>query len=138
MGLLWTPPSARTLPRAELPAPDQITLADRRILARVDRWPPPTYHGWRYQQVRKNGKEVPKGLRVIASVDPHPEYGPLLHVSLSFPNRLPTWEDIKQVRAAFYSPNIDCMMVLPRAEHYVNLHSFVFHIWQCPQGWGMM
>lgn len=78
----------------------------------------------------------PQRLSVIASVD-NTHHGPLLHVSLAYPRRDPNWADIRAVRDAFYSPNVDVMMVLPAAVDYVNCHPHAFHLWQCPEGWGI-
>lgn len=77
------------------------------------------------------------GLRVIASSDETPNHGTLLHVSVSYAHKDPSWEDIKQVRNAFFGEDIDCMMVLPKAADYVNLHPHAFHIWQTPTQWGL-
>jgi len=78
----------------------------------------------------------PGTLRVIATLDDTP-HGQLLHVSLSLRGRNPDWETIRAVRDAFYPDTIDVMMVLPRAEDYVNLHAHTFHLWQTPTTWGL-
>jgi hypothetical protein len=78
----------------------------------------------------------PISLRVIGSDEQTP-HGLLLHVSLSHPNKLPTWEEVTMVRDAFFGADIDVMMVLPQAADYVNAHPYVFHLWQTPTTWGM-
>lgn len=78
------------------------------------------------------------GLRVMASMDHTPRWGPLLHVSLSHRGSDPTWVEIRQVKDAFFGDQVDAMMVLPRAEDYVNHHPHTFHLWQCPEGWRLM
>lgn len=77
------------------------------------------------------------GLSVIASIDDTPRFGPLLHVSLAWPDRNPTWGEITAVRGAFFPRDVDAMMVMPRAEDYVNVHAYCFHLWQTPTEWGM-
>jgi hypothetical protein len=77
------------------------------------------------------------GMRVIASLDDTP-HGRLLHVSISYASRDPSWEDIKQVRSAFFPDDVDTMMLLPKAADYVNLHEHAFHVWQTPVEWGVM
>lgn len=76
------------------------------------------------------------GLAVIASMD-RSIHGALLHVSLSRADRLPSWEEVKAIRAAFYPADIDVMMVLPAERDYVNVHDYCFHLWQTPKVWGL-
>ena len=111
-------------PRATLPD-GNVRLSDGRVL--IDRGG--FGHGahWRTRD----------GLLVIASMDPTP-HGLLLHVSMSYSNRNPKWAEIRAVRDAFFPSTVDCMMVLPRAEDYVNIHAHTFHIWQTPAAWGVL
>lgn len=75
------------------------------------------------------------GLAVTASLDVTPRWGPLLHVCVSRHDRHPTWDEIHAVKDAFFGDDVDAMMVLPRAEDYVNIHRHAFHLWQTPEGW---
>lgn len=77
------------------------------------------------------------GLRVTASIDNTERWGPLLHVSMSYPNRDPQWQEIKLLREVFFPLDIDVAMILPRSEYYVNAHQHCFHLWQAPQMWGI-
>jgi hypothetical protein len=77
-----------------------------------------------------------EGMGVIASLDATP-HGRLLHVSLSYADHLPTWDDIKAVRAAFYPADVDCAMMLPAEKDYVNVHAYTMHLWQLPVAWGI-
>lgn len=83
------------------------------------------------------GYEGPKGLAVLATIDDSRSWGPLLHVSLSYSNRDPSWAEIKAAREVFFPADLDVMMVLPREQDYVNLHGHTFHLWQTPESWGM-
>lgn len=74
---------------------------------------------------------------VLATMDQTP-HGDLLHVSLIYPNRLPSWEDLRQVKDAFFGDDLDAMMVIPKAEDYINVHQYCFHIWQTPRTWGLL
>lgn len=76
-------------------------------------------------------------LSVIAS-----DGGGWEHVSVSLPNRCPTWEEMCRIKALFWDDD-DCVMQLhpPRAE-WVNNHSFCLHMWRpagepipTPPGW---
>lgn len=128
---LWTPPGARAPRVTTFPVGD-VRLSDgRRLVRQAGRqWQLPA------DVLDAAAWEGPKRLCVLASLDDTP-HGRLLHVSMSYPSKHPDWETIRAVRDAFYPDNIDVMMVLPRAEDYVNLHRHTFHLWQTPTTWGM-
>lgn len=128
---LWTPPGSRAPRVSAIPAGD-VRLSDgRRLVRQAGRqWqlPPDVIDAATW--------EGPKRLLVLASLDDTP-HGRLLHVSMSYPSKDPEWQTIRAVRDAFYPDTIDVMMVLPRAEDYVNYHRHTFHLWQTPTTWGM-
>lgn len=113
--------------RAGLPKGD-LTLEDGRILVFRGQMPPPLRHAFCWTTV--------DDLRVLASMD-DTQHGELLHVSLSYRDLNPSWEDIKVVRGAFFPDDIDVMMVLPKKEDYVNAHKHTFHLWQTPVAWNI-
>ena len=97
--------------------------------------------------MRANGQETHdvrvyrhegSGMTIIASLDQSRAWGPLLHVSIAFASRSPSWREIKALKALFYGDSIACMMVLPEADNYVNAHQNCFHLWQTPERWDMM
>lgn len=124
--MIWTPTGHRIESRAQLPTGD-LRLTDGRTLKFLGRAPlaPPGSFAW----------GTSNGLRVLASMDDSHEHGVLLHVSMSYRSRDPSWNDIKAVRAAFFPETIDVMMVLPKAADYVNVHEHTFHLWQTPTAW---
>lgn len=75
---------------------------------------------------------------VSAGIEDTERWGPLLHVSMSYPDRDPSWDEIKAVRAAFFPGDMDAGMMLPREADYINVHSHCFHLWQLPQQWGLL
>lgn len=77
-----------------------------------------------------------KGLRVLVSIDETSKWGDLKHVSVSHPKRLLFWDELLKIKQHFFG-DIDCMMVMPKKADYVNLHKYTFHIWQCPETWGI-
>lgn len=127
-----------------------LRLADGR---RLRRWEPndprrrifggnphmPDCDGW-------NG---PKRMTVVASLDDS-HHGLLLHLSVSYQDRDPTWADLKLVKLLFFGPDGDAMMPMPRSEDYTagvepkfGVHgapgggdSHVFQIVQIPVRWG--
>jgi hypothetical protein len=50
------------------------------------------------------------------------------HLSISRPDRDPTWDEIASARYALLPKAKDCVMVLPPEWHYANLHKHCFHI----------
>jgi len=76
------------------------------------------------------------GMTVLFSEDITPKWGWLKHASVARPDRYPSWDEILAVKEQLFG-DIDCMMVLPKKADYVNVHENAFHIWQCPEGWGI-
>lgn len=75
-------------------------------------------------------------IKVLFSEDNTGKWGWLKHLSLSRRDRYPTWDEILETKEYFFG-DIDCMMVMPKKEDYINIHQFCFHIWQCPETWGL-
>lgn len=73
-------------------------------------------------------------IHILKTEDNTPKWGWLKHVSISCEHRYPTWEEILSAKEHFFG-DIDCMMIMPKKEDYVNLHPNCFHIWQTPQAW---
>lgn len=52
------------------------------------------------------------------------------HVSVSFVDRCPTWDEMCKVKAIFWDAE-DCVMQLhPPESEYVNNHPFCLHLWR--------
>lgn len=77
------------------------------------------------------------GIGVVMSEDNTPKWGKLKHVSISKPDRYPTWDEIIAIKLLLFGDRKDAMMVMPKREDYVNVHKFCFHIWECPEEWGL-
>lgn len=76
-------------------------------------------------------------LRVIESVmsaDVYGDHRRWHHVSVSFPDRLPSWEDLLMVKRLFMGVETTALQVLPPARKHVNIHPFVMHLWRCLDG----
>ena len=54
------------------------------------------------------------------------------HLSISHPNRNPSWEEIKQARYDLCPHDVTMAMILPPTDEYVNIHNFCFHLHQIP------
>jgi hypothetical protein len=61
------------------------------------------------------------------------------HLSISCPDRDPTWEEIAAARYALLPKLKDCVMLLPPDRDYVNVHEHCFHVHLlrnlAPGGW---
>lgn len=126
----------RTQPkRATLPA-SNLTLTDGRVLELEGQLPPMQVGPAPRDVAQMRQWRCADGMVVLASLD-DTRHGRLLHVSLSYRDHYPFWQDIKAVRAAFYPANIDVMLVLPQERDYVNIHEFCMQMWQTPTAWDM-
>ena len=52
-----------------------------------------------------------------------------LHISCSHGNKLPTWDELVQVKNTFIGEDVQAFQVLPRKEDYVNLMPYCLHLW---------
>lgn len=73
-------------------------------------------------------------LRVIFTGTTESDGKRWLHLSASFPNRLPNWDELKLVKDMFIGRDKLAVQVLPRAEEYVNCHPYALHLWTCLDG----
>lgn len=69
------------------------------------------------------------GLRVILSAEQRPGDDKWLHVSVSRDNRLPSWEDLKDVKDLFIGQDKTAIQILPKTSEFVNYHKYVLHLW---------
>ncbi len=54
-----------------------------------------------------------------------------LHVSLSRVGRLPSWEDVREVKDIFVGRARKAIQVLPPEDEYINENPHVLHLWCC-------
>ena len=114
------------------------TEIDRRdvhgeLLWMRDYKPTPPPRGWRMVRDGLDGAAYrhESGLAVILSGDREDDGRRWLHVSCSRPSRLPSWEDVKLMRAAFLPPDRYAYQVFPPPDKWVNINPNVLHLW-CP------
>lgn len=55
------------------------------------------------------------------------------HVSVSYYNRTPTWEEMCEVKDMFFRPDEACIEYHPAQTQYVNNHPYCLHIWRPQQ-----
>ena len=52
------------------------------------------------------------------------------HVSVSLPNRCPTWDEMCIIKDIFFREDECCVEYHPRKRDYVNVHKYCLHIWK--------
>jgi hypothetical protein len=52
------------------------------------------------------------------------------HVSVSLPDRCPTWEEMCHVKSMFWSDSETVIQFHPRKTNYVNIHEHCLHLWK--------
>lgn len=67
------------------------------------------------------------GVEDVASGD---EAGGWEHVSVSLPNRCPTWIEMDHVKRLFWEDEDAVMQLHPPRSQWVNLHPFCLHLWR--------
>jgi len=68
-------------------------------------------------------------LRVIRSFSTIKGGEKWVHISVSRPDRLPSWEELTKVKNEFLGEDVEAYQVLPRKEDYVNTHRYCLHLW---------
>lgn len=58
------------------------------------------------------------------------------HVSVSYPNRCPTWEEMCRVKDIFWYDNECAVQFHPPKSDYINNHSYCLHLWHKRDGSG--
>jgi hypothetical protein len=74
-----------------------------------------------------------KGCRILVSHDPEPDGSRLWHLSISRPDRDPSWGEIATARYRLLPEVPEMAMYLPPLDEYVNLHPFTFHLHEVPR-----
>jgi hypothetical protein len=67
------------------------------------------------------------GRRVVVSVGFHD--GWWLHVSVSREKRIPSYEDLADVKRVFVTDAVQAVQIFPRRERHVNIHPNCLHLW---------
>jgi len=55
------------------------------------------------------------------------------HVSISLPNRCPTWDEMCRIKALFWDEEDAVMQLHPPRSDWVNNHRFCLHLWRPQQ-----
>ncbi len=71
-------------------------------------------------------KKAPFRLNVLMA----PEGNDWEHVSVSTPNRCPTWEEMCFVKSLFWGEDETVIQYHPPKSEYVNNHPYCLHLWR--------
>src|SRR5436305_2736003 len=109
------------------PTNDTIRLADGRPL----HVSAASLHSEQLGHVRWKGCD---GMTVVATPQSRPG-SDQLHVSLAYPDRMPSWEDVQLVRDAFFSARTDAVILLAHAglDPQRRIYPYCVHLWALPR-----
>lgn len=79
-------------------------------------------------------RQPTSGMTVIESVADQHDGHDWLHVSCSYPNRLPTYADLNAVKRIFIGDGRQAIQLFPRASEHINIHPYVLHLFCCLTG----
>jgi hypothetical protein len=106
--------------------PERLKLDEHEILPRV------MPAGWMMDNILPGRRyRRTDGFTVLASVQRQRDGQRWLHVSFSRPDRLPSWEELKEVKQIFIGRERTAIQVIPRDSEYVNVHPYCLHLWTC-------
>ena len=89
----------------------------------IETEPPPELNNCRAYLVKDNSA------RILVSIDRLKNDEEWLHVSVSHPDRLPTWETLVKIKNIFVGLEGEAMMFFPKQSEYVNYHPYYMHLW---------
>ena len=52
------------------------------------------------------------------------------HCSVSMPNRCPSWDQMCEIKKAFWKDDEICFQLHPAKKDYINNHPYCLHIWR--------
>ena len=56
------------------------------------------------------------------------------HISVSFPRRDPTWDEMCVAKDIFWKDDEECVQFHPKKSQYVNINKHCLHIWRHKDG----
>lgn len=91
---------------------------------------------WRTSATTEDGLMVrrPDGLAVILSVAREKDERRWLHLSTSRPDRLPSYDDLCEVKRLFLGPERKAIQVFAPTTEHINIHKRCLHLWCCLDG----
>ncbi len=75
-------------------------------------------------------RDTKTGMHVIESSEGH-DGRDWYHVSFSFSDHLPTYDDLQLVRKCFIGEAFTALQIFPPKSEYVNHHKYCLHLYVC-------
>lgn len=70
-------------------------------------------------------------LKAMVAREPHGRTDRLLwHLSISHPDRYPSWDEIVDARYQLVPDGVTMAQILPPRRQYLNIHPNCFHLWE--------
>lgn len=76
-------------------------------------------------------------LRVLVSGRREADGRRWIHVSMSYPDKIPGWAVVRMVKDRFIGRDKRAIQVLPPQAEYVNIAKNALHLWHCVDGDGL-
>jgi hypothetical protein len=89
---------------------------------------------WRLEDIGRRYQNRISGMTVLLSGRVELDGKRWVHLSVSYPDRLPTWEDLVYAKELFMGRESRALQVIPPRSEYINLHPYVLHLWSCIDG----
>lgn len=106
----------------------KVELLESETLDMQPRILPP---GWKRRLDSWNGiYSFQRGLSVIWSVE-RVDGKRWKHLSVSGMDRLPTWDELHEMKNWLFGFEARAIQVLPPESEYINRNSHVLHLWEC-------
>ena len=93
--------------------------------------------GWRVVEERMDGTMWDNRKRMLCVTGSIGHYGDdkdWLHLSMSHPRRMPTYDDLVYLKKHWAGEDRKCIMVFPPKNEHVNIHPFCLHLYCCLGG----
>jgi hypothetical protein len=89
---------------------------------------------WQLLQPGQDGAlfvSMSRRLSVIVSGMVYPDGKRWYHVSVAHPERLPSYNELCEVKSVFIGDNKKAIQVFPAKSEHVNIHPNCLHLWHC-------
>lgn len=74
-------------------------------------------------------RNLKNGMVVICGIDSMQNGSKFIHISCSFPDHLPSWNELKQVKDDFLGTDSYAYQVLPPTSEFINFHNYCLHLY---------
>jgi len=106
------------------------TMQDTRPAPRTTLLGMPIHKGYRWNRHFGDGEIWTRGdgLNVIETTGVHD--GQIwYHVSCSFAKKMPSYDDLAQMKDFFVGPDRQAIQIFPRSGKHVSIHEYALHLW---------